>query len=128
MTGHAILIRPIHHFECELIPFEPDATGSTLNWLYFHLQCHTVTCLTPLGGSILGAIPNLDAWGDDEGLFVAEPKLNGSAMIALGYPQLVGNIVLTSHDDDGNTLPLTVDQIDSITKFLRPIPGGTTVG
>lgn len=125
----AILIRPIHMFECEIIDFESDGTGSTLNWMYFHIQCRTVTCVRPFPHSPLARFDDIDFWGDDEGLMVNDPQLNGTAMILSGYPGvLVGNWLLTRRTPGGDTIALTDEQIDEITKILTPIPGASTAG
>lgn len=91
-------------------------TANTLQSLYDHIDCRCVTTIEPVDGmSILGTrFPdvNITGWGDDEGLFVAEPEVNFTAMVLFGYPPhhpLVGVWLITSHDDEGETIQLPDD-------------------
>lgn len=126
-SKHAILITPDDHFAGTIIPFDNTVSPNHLAWLYFTLGCHTVDVVTPQPGSMFAGLA-IDGWCDDEGLFVAYPQLNDTAMLAFGYPQLVGSVLLTGNDDQGNTLPLDPDVITEISKFLTLTPSVTTVG
>ena len=126
-SNHAILITPMDHMAGEIIPFDNTVSPNHLAWLYFNLGCHMVQVVTPQPGSIFADLA-IDGWCDEEGLYVPEPKLNGTVMITFGYPQIVGNVLLTGNDDQGNTLPLDPDVITEISKFLTLTPSVATVG
>ena len=57
-----------------------------------------------------------DIWLDDEGLLKEDRQLTGACMNAGEY--LVGNLLIATHDDEGNTTGLTDEQINLITKHL----------
>lgn len=52
----------------------------------------------------------VDAYVDDEGLLKNPPI----ALTYIGSRELAGNILLISHDDNGNSKSLTKEQMDSI--------------
>ena len=71
----------------------------------------------------------IDAWGHDEARFGAVVAMNARASMLLGWPHsieecLVGDIMLTSYDDDGDTLPLPQGVWEYLTENMsHPIPG-----
>jgi len=127
MTGKAILITPSDVLTCHLVNF-PDG-DSHLHWMYQQIDCTCVTVINPMPGSLLSFCgDNIDLWGDDEGLLRPVAYHNRTTNVITGYPSpLVGNWLLTEHDNEGNTLPLAKQTIKNITKILSPIRGGMTV-
>lgn len=57
-----------------------------------------------------------DFWLDDEGLLKEERNLTGACMNA--YEMLVGNLLIARHDEEGNTIGLTDEDIAFISKHL----------
>lgn len=77
---------------------------SHLASLYKHIDCRTVTVITPIrGGALFGM--KVDAWGDDEGLWVGDPIENHKVGYLFGQ-RVVGNWVLAGNDDEGNLIDL----------------------
>jgi len=62
----------------------------------------------------------LDIYCDDEGLF---KKDNQVAIVTMSedkiVEQIVGNVFITSHDNKGNTISLTEDEIKSVLSTIR---------
>lgn len=56
---------------------------------------------------------------DDEGLFDSNPKI--SAIDNLGRVMLVGNLLITNTDEEGNTVSLTGRDISYIRKRVLPM-------
>ena len=56
----------------------------------------------------------IDAYVDDEGL-MKEPPI---ALTYIGGRELAGNILLIGHDDEGNSVSLTKEQIDIISSVV----------
>lgn len=125
-----------------------ELNGDRLQSYYDHIECRCITSIVPVEGSTLERrFPGvrITGWGDDEGLFVAEPMMNMTAMILFGYPPqhpLVGIWIVTSHNGYGDTTQLpdevlalagTADLIDLIaspiyTKVYFAPGRGTTAG
>ena len=67
----------------------------------------------------------IDIFADDEGLLKADPKttliITDKENRMKVLTALVGNLVFVSHDDEGNTLGLTEDQIMFIKEHLRQL-------
>ena len=74
----------------------------------------------------------IDIFADDEGLLKADPKTTliitdkknrMKVLTALvgNLIFLVGNLIFVSHDDEGNTLGLTNEQIDFIKAHLKQL-------
>ena len=67
----------------------------------------------------------VDIFADDEGLLKADPITTllitekKNPMKVLTY--LVGNLIFVSHDDEGNTLGLTDEQIEFIQAHLKQL-------
>ena len=68
---------------------------------------------------------DIDIYADDEGLLKADPKTTliitekENRMKVL--TALVGNLILVSHDNEGNTVGLTDDQVDFIKAHLKQL-------
>jgi hypothetical protein len=88
-----------------------ELTSDRLASYYEHIGCRCITSITPMPGSILdGFHEPITGWGDDEGLFVEQPEVNMTAMVAFGYPPtapLVGVWLVTGHNDEGDTTQLS---------------------
>ncbi|NQX29820.1 DUF3846 domain-containing protein [Microbacteriaceae bacterium VKM Ac-2854] len=69
---------------------------------------------------------NIDLWVDEEGLLVDAPQLNLRATFAahaLGWPGAIfGNAVALGHDDEGETVPLSPEQHELLTRTLEVGP------
>jgi hypothetical protein len=95
----------------ELITLRSDRLRS----FYEHIGCRTVTAIEPTDIAVLHKrFPSqmITGWGDDEGLFVAEPEMNMTTMVLFGYPPsspLVGTWIITGHDEEGDTTQLSDD-------------------
>ena len=67
----------------------------------------------------------IDIFADDEGLLKADPKttliITDKENRMKVLTALVGNLVFVSHDDEGNTLALTDDQIMFIREHLKQL-------
>lgn len=117
-TMTALIIRPTNILTAELLPFPEPGTQRNLDWMYDNIGCRTVTCITPMPGSPLDIDVDggLDLWGDEEGLCAPHVELNGTVMLATGWPEpLVGTWIITRRDGQGGaTLPLTSAQIDTL--------------
>ncbi len=68
---------------------------------------------------------SVDIFADDEGLLKANPK---TTLIITDKKNrmkvlmcLVGNLIFVSHDDEGNTLGLTDEQVEFIKSHLKPL-------
>lgn len=67
----------------------------------------------------------VDIFADDEGLLKASPQVTlmitdkRNRMKVL--TALVGNLILVSHDNEGNTIGLTDDQVDFIKAHLKQL-------
>lgn len=68
---------------------------------------------------------DIDIFADDEGLLKADPKptllITDKKNRMKVLTALVGNLVFVSHDDEGNTLGLTDDQIMFIKEHLKQL-------
>lgn len=56
---------------------------------------------------------------DDEGTFKISPKI--SAIDNLGRPMLVGNLLVTNHDAEGNTVSLTDDECEFVLAHVEKL-------
>ena len=56
---------------------------------------------------------------DDEGLFNQDAKI--SAIDNLGRPMLVGNLLVTNHDAEGNTVSLTDDECEFVLAHVEKL-------
>lgn len=56
---------------------------------------------------------------DDEGLLKERPKI--SAINDMGEVMLVGNLMFCKHDDEGDTVGLTDEEITHIQKYIQKI-------
>ena len=67
----------------------------------------------------------IDIFADDEGFLKADPKttliITDKENRMKVLTALVGNLVFVSHDDEGNTLSLTDEQIVFIKEHLRQL-------
>ncbi len=67
----------------------------------------------------------IDIFADDEGLLKADPKttliITDKENRMKVLTALVGNLIFVSHDDEGNTLGLTDDQIKFIKAHLKQL-------
>lgn len=61
-----------------------------------------------------------DIYCDDEGLFAENPRVSGARKMKNGKyePMLVGNLVFTHTDEDGNTIGITDDDVKVIKENL----------
>lgn len=80
-----------------------------LEEMYQLIGCECFDCTTLKLGDQL-----IDAYVDDEGL-VKEPPI---ALTYIGGRELAGNILLIGHDDEGNSVSLTKEQIDIISSVV----------
>ena len=93
-----------------------------LNEMYMHIQCDMV--------DVAGLTEDIDIWVDDNGLFkpgntVLEYKLKGNPEEPL---HLAGNALFLSSDDEGNSIGLTMEQLNWIGKELMIRHYGMTRG
>ena len=93
-----------------------------LDEMYKHIQCDMV--------DVAGLTEDIDIWVDDNGLFkpgntVLEYKLKGNPEEPL---HLAGNALFLSSDDEGNSIGLTMEQLNWIGKELMIRPYGRTRG
>lgn len=56
---------------------------------------------------------------DDEGMFKISPKI--SAIDNFGRPMLVGNLLVTNHDAEGNTVSLTDDECEFVLAHVEKL-------
>ena len=93
-----------------------------LEEMYEHIQCDMV--------DVVEIAEGIDIWVDDNGLFkpgntVLEYKLKENPEEPL---QLAGNALFLSSDDEGNSIGLTMEQLNWIGKELMIRPYGMTRG
>lgn len=74
---------------------------------------------------------DIDIYADDEGLLADNPTItlfveDKNKHKTLGF--LVGNLIFASHDDKGNTIGLTDEQVNFITEHLMTYSGGRKSG
>lgn len=68
---------------------------------------------------------DIDIYANDEGLFADNPTITliitdeRNEYKVVGT--LVGNLIFASHDDEGNTIGLTNEQIEFVVKHLVPV-------
>ena len=91
-----------------------------LEEMYKHIQCDMV--------DVVEITEGIDIWVDDNGLFkpgntVLEYKLKSNAEEPL---HLAGNALFLSSDDEGNSIGLTMEQLNWIGKELMVRPYGMT--
>lgn len=100
----------------EVVHAEPGE--SNLSFMYRHINCRTVTCVTvEVGGE------QFDLWCDDEALFNNSPELNLTATAAhwRGYglidqsEYIFGTVLVAKSNPEGETLP--VDE-ETGTRFI----------
>ena len=67
----------------------------------------------------------IDIFADDEGLLKADPKttliITDKKKRIKVLTALVGNLIFVSHDEEGNTVGLTDDQVDFIKAHLKQL-------
>ena len=56
---------------------------------------------------------------DDEGMFKISPKI--SAIDNLGRPMLVGNLLVTNHDAEGNTVSLSDEECEFVLAHVEKL-------
>ena len=80
--------------------------SKVLEDLYRHINCSTVTGAGYIGDHNM-------VWADDEGLYSTEPVQCVVKAAWMEGATLVGNLVVTGTDEEGNTTPctLTLDQV-----------------
>lgn len=93
-----------------------------LEEMYKHIQCDMV--------DVVEIAEGIDIWVDDNGLFkpdntVLEYKLKSNPEEAL---HLAGNALFLSSDDEGNSIGLTMEQLNWIGKEITIRPYGRTRG
>lgn len=66
------------------------------------------------------AVEGVDLWVNEEGKF--DPACTANFMIYGGQDVVMGPVVFTSHDDEGNTTSLSDAQLEFVLKFLRQVP------
>lgn len=86
--------------------------GDTLGFLQEHVGGYIeFIASTPSG---------IDVWGNEEARLVNNPATNMWATQLVGF-DIVGPVVLTSSDAEGNTTPLSDEQIKSLPYSLQPM-------
>ena len=115
----ALLVTPGDNFlvKTRLVSL-PEDFG--LDEMYKYIQCDMV--------DVAGLTEDIDIWVDDNGLFkpgniVLEYKLKGNSEEPL---HLAGNALFLSSDDEGNSIGLTMEQLNWIGKELVIRPYGMT--
>ena len=66
------------------------------------------------------AAEGVDLWVNEEGKF--DSACTANFMIFDGQDCVMGPVVFTSHDDEGNTTGLSDAQLAFVLKFLRQVP------
>ena len=100
---------------------ELEYGDNLLSGMYRHINCSTVA----IGGSATINDFDVTLWVDDEGLY--RPNDNGHLMVTdwsdvcdYGQAELAGNVLITGgEDDDGNTIPLTPEQVATAIEYMR---------
>lgn len=82
-----------------------------LNDYYKHLKCDTIDIARRKIGN-----KYFDIFIDDVGLYDDSPIV--SAIFADGTPALVGNLIFANHDAQGNTISLSDEDVETITKSI----------
>lgn len=85
---------------------------------YKILDCSTFDIQTRKFGDLW-----LDIYCDDEGLFKEDNKV---AIITLGddgnpVEYIVGNVFIVSHNDDGDTISLTEEEIEAVYQVIQMV-------
>ena len=67
----------------------------------------------------------LDIYCDDEGLF---KEINRPSILTFNkngqlVEQIVGNVFIVSHDDDGNTISLTDEEVEAVLSAVKVMAG-----
>lgn len=113
MSGTAIKISPDGDMEMLGVP----APGETLSWLYQNIGCDTV--------DVVGMPKDLDFWIDDNGLYAGSPEPNiVASLFALNFgvnlaSPIMGTVMLTKHDGQGNTVGLDLAEAAAFLLTLR---------
>lgn len=104
--------------------FHRSDEGSCLQTLYDKIGCNLVDCVEIANG--------IDMWVDDEGALKSSRRLNHIATalrtlfwanneattIPVNYPPLHGVAVLLGHDEEGNSIDLTPEQVAYIRSLI----------
>lgn len=92
-----------------------------LDWYHKMIECECITTAHPYALDGIDGLDNVDIICDDEGLFNA-PVVNLMGSILYGAARhgqpIVGNCIITAHDDGGNDIGLTDDQVRKIAAFF----------
>lgn len=105
ITGILISVDPIAKTsKASFVTYNDD-----IHEMYRLIGCECFDCTTLKLGDQL-----IDAYVDDEGL-MKEPPI---ALTYIGGRELAGNILLIGHDDEGNSVSLTKEQIDIISSVV----------
>jgi hypothetical protein len=93
--------------------------GDTLHWLYSQIGCSCV--------DLVRLDRDVDMWLDDEGAFVNDGENVNMLATALnlamgnGHPALWGTMVITRHNQEGDTTGLADDDIAMLNAILRTL-------
>lgn len=87
---------------------------NVLNDFYEYLQCDTFDIANREIGRKL---KRFDLYIDDEGLLKDNAIV--SAVDFLSQPVLVGNIIFANHDEEGNTVDLSDEDIEYIRRYIK---------
>ena len=89
-------------------------TDGTIDAIYSILKCTLFDIATRKIGEHY-----YDIYCDDEGLLKDKPMV--SAMSPDNQPMLVGNLFIVKHNDEGDAVSLTDEEIKEIQRNLTPI-------
>lgn len=91
-------------------PEKPTETTARLKWYHELLNCDIFTFTTRIIGG-----QRYDLMVDDNGLMYDDHIVS---LFGNGKPELVGNILFTISDEQGETLPLKRHQVDNLLQHL----------
>ena len=100
--------------------FSVTEIENRLDSYYPIIDCNTINIV-----SRRFAGRRLDVICDDEGLFTDHPVV--TAIDTEYHPMLVGTIVIVRHDDEGETVSLTSEDVKAVRKSLRGVIESTGV-
>ncbi|RFA17845.1 DUF3846 domain-containing protein [Subtercola boreus] len=100
------------------ISIDGTTSHTRLSGMYEQIGCRTV--------DVIGLEGRIDVWVDDEGLYMQEPNPTLTGMLRLTRPfqtHLSGAGLFLTTDEEGDTLPLTPEQIATVIGWWQVASG-----
>ena len=100
------------------LSFKEVETSNTLHLMYDEIGCDCIDI--PFVSNLYGQ-NNIDVVIDDEGKLKEEQQITGLILNEKGFviDTIVGTYLLMSHNDEGETVSLTDEQVETIKRTFR---------